>query len=109
VNGWNEKPMLSTDPIISALLASGTKAYTKGNLQLLYSPMEQHSDGLWKHASISHPQRYPYWDEILDVRYTFFSENDEVMQVLPPKREYVNVAKNCFHLWCPVGRRLTPG
>jgi len=106
---WKEKPMLGADSITSALLATGTKAYTKGMLQLLFSTMEQHPDGLWKHASISHPNRYPTWDEILDVRYTFFGEQEEVMQVLPPKSEYINVHKNCFHLWCPVGRRLTPG
>ena len=52
--------------------------------------------------------RYLYltWDEILDVRYAFFDESDEVYQILPPKEEYVNVHKNCFHLWSKVGHRF---
>lgn len=108
LNGWRENPMLGVDAITAVLLASGTKAYTKGHLRLLYTSKEQHLDGLWAHASISHPKHYPYWDEILDVRYTFFDEDAEVVQVLPPRSEYVNVSKNCFHLWSPIGKRITP-
>lgn len=109
LNGWQEIPILGTGSISSALLSVGTQAFRKGNLKLLYSAMEHHPDGLWKHASISHNERYPTWDEILDIRYTFFDSNNDVFQVLPPKNEYVNIHKNCFHLWSPIGRRITPG
>jgi len=108
INGWTEKPLLGIDVITTLLVASGTKAYTKGNLQLLFSPAEHHLHELWKHASISHPRRYPFWEEILDVRYSFFDKDDEVVQILPPKNEYINVSKNCFHLWSPIGKRITP-
>jgi len=108
-NSWHEVPMLAGDnSIVAALLSAGTKVYRKGNLKLLFSPLEQHPDGLWKHASVSHHARYPTWDEILDVRYLFFGENDDVVQILPPKGEYVNVAQNCFHLWSPIGKRVHP-
>lgn len=51
------------------------------------------------HMSISHPKRYPSWDEILRTRYKFFPENVELVMYLPKKGEYVNVHENCFHLW----------
>jgi len=108
-NGWKEKPLLGIDPITSVLRTSASSTWTKGHLFVVFSPLEQQPDGLWKHASISHPRRYPFWDEILDVRYSFFGDEDEVFQILPPKREYLNIHKNCFHLWSPVGRRITPG
>jgi len=106
-NGWLELPLNTLNPVIH-LLASGTRPYAKGHLRVLYSPKEHHPDGYWKHASVSHPTRYPTWDEILGVRYSFFDENDEVVQILPPKGEYINVHKNCFHLWSPIGKRITP-
>lgn len=108
MNGWKEIPMLGIDTITTVLLQSGTKMYIKKQLKLLYSPIERQRDGLWKHASISHAHRYPFWDEILEVRYTFFDDTDEVFQILPPKGEYINVHKNCFHLYSPIGRRITP-
>jgi hypothetical protein len=98
-NGWHEVEMAP-----NKLLTVGTTAWRKEHLLLLFSPLEQHATGqLWAHASISHPKRYPNWDEILDARYTFFTETDEVVQVLPKKDEYVNLHKNCFHLWSPCG------
>ena len=108
MNGWIEQPISGPSAITSVLLASGTKSYTKGSLKLLYTAREQHLDGLWKHASISHPRRYPYWTEILEVRYAYFGDDDDVAQILPPRSEYVNINKNCFHLWSPIGRRITP-
>lgn len=108
-DGWKEIEIIGTDLISQSLLSSGSKAYIKGRLQLLLTPLEAHPDGLWRYASISHPLRYPYWEEILDVRYSFFDSDNDVFQVLPPKSEYVNVSKNCFHLWSPIGRRITPG
>lgn len=104
-NGWVEVPLISGLPV-----GVGTTAWRKDNLRVLFSPIETHTENgcQWSHASVSHHARYPTWDEILDVRYTFFSETDEVCQILPPKGEYVNLHKNCFHLWSPIGKRIIP-
>ena len=102
---WEKIP---TPIPLQLMLSKGTQVWVKGELKVLFSPNEAHPDGMWKHLSISHPKRYPIWDEILAARYEFFFETDDVAQVLPPKSEYVNVSKNCFHLWSPIGRRLTP-
>jgi len=50
------------------------------------------------HISISHKHRYPSWDEIVLLKNHFFGDMD-VMMILPKKEDYVNVHKNCFHLW----------
>lgn len=56
-------------------------------------------DGGHLHASISHPSRYPTWDEIRAVRDWYFPEEMEVVMVLARRSEYVNLHPNCFHLW----------
>lgn len=50
------------------------------------------------HLSISHPHRYPKWDEISDARYSLLPDAAYMVMYLPPKAEYVNFHKNCFHL-----------
>lgn len=51
------------------------------------------------HVSISHTARYPTWEEIKAVRAWAWDEDTEVVMVLARRRDYVNIAKNCFHLW----------
>ncbi len=55
-------------------------------------------EGCW-HVSIAHPDRYPTWDEIKEVRYAMMPGDITVAMLLPPKEVYVNVHENCFHLW----------
>lgn len=55
--------------------------------------------GKLKHVSISHEQRYPTWEEIKLIRNELFAPYRDVMMVLPREGNYVNVHKNCFHLW----------
>jgi hypothetical protein len=50
------------------------------------------------HLSISHPMRYPKWDEISDARYSLIPNEVTMYMYLPPREEYVNFHKNCFHL-----------
>lgn len=54
--------------------------------------------GPLKHVSISHQSRYPTWEEIREIKDALFGDID-VMMVLPKKADYVNIHKNCFHLW----------
>ncbi len=57
----------------------------------------------WEHVSISTPVRCPTWDEMCLVKSLFWDDEDCVLQFHPPQSEYVNNAKNCLHLWRPVG------
>lgn len=55
------------------------------------------------HLSISHPRRYPTWDEIKVARYSIPTVADVAFmaQLLPLVEEgqWTNVHDNCFHLY----------
>lgn len=51
------------------------------------------------HLSVSHPNRYPNWDEIKAIRYGLLPDNKTFAIVLPPSSQYVNLHQNCFHLF----------
>jgi hypothetical protein len=53
---------------------------------------------MW-HLSISHADRYPEWDEIVEARYRFIPDQVRVAQLLPPRAEWVNLHPTCMHLW----------
>jgi hypothetical protein len=50
------------------------------------------------HMSISHPSRYPTWDEIAAVRYQLIPAASDAVMVLPPEREYINIHNFCFQV-----------
>lgn len=61
------------------------------------------SDGMgWEHVSISLPTRCPTWDEMCRVKALFWDDEDSVMQLHPPKSEWVNNHSFCLHLWRPI-------
>ena len=51
------------------------------------------------HLSISHPFRYPKWEELKTIRYALTPKDVHMVMTLPPPSEYVNIHNNCFHLW----------
>lgn len=54
--------------------------------------------GDW-HLSISHPTRYPTYEEIKQARYQFIPNEVTMAMIFPPKEQFVNLHPNCFHLW----------
>ncbi|MFA7296285.1 MAG: hypothetical protein WC211_03740 [Dehalococcoidia bacterium] len=59
--------------------------------------------GIGLHLSISHPGRYPTWDEIAHARYSLLPDDKTFVMFLPPSDQYVNVeggprGGNVFHL-----------
>jgi hypothetical protein len=79
---------------------NGTRAYCFGGCAVMIAmePSGPMATLLW-HMSISHPTRYPTWDEIRDARYTLCPKNITMAMLLPPENEYVNAHPNCFHLY----------
>lgn len=71
-----------------------SQCFTWGELSVIKSL----DDGRW-HLSISHPRRYPTWDEIKTARYDLLSRDITMAMLLPPVEDYVNIHQNCFHLW----------
>lgn len=72
----------------------GTRKFRMGGCTILLS--DSHVG--W-HLSISHPQRYPTWDEIAEARYKLVPDKVTMAMMLPPRDEYLNLHPNCFHLW----------
>lgn len=61
------------------------------------------SDGLdWEHVSVSLPHRCPTWSEMCFIKGMFWDDEDCVMQLHPPKSDWVNNHQYCLHLWRPV-------
>jgi hypothetical protein len=55
------------------------------------------------HLSISHPSRYPTWDEIKTARYSIPELADvplmaQLLPIVEGDEEWVNAHDNCFHL-----------
>lgn len=78
----------------------GIEVFRSGSL-VAFRAREPHGRGsqLKLHVSVSHPARYPRWDELLSARYALMPGDITVAQIMPPRDEYVNVHPNCFHLW----------
>ena len=60
--------------------------------------------GGWEHVSVSvsgRPQHTPSWPDMCLVKDTFWDEEDAVMQLHPPRSQYVNNHPGCLHLWRP--------
>lgn len=96
---WNWKK-LGPSPLLPHCM---TYLETHRNLRILVG-IEQ---GFW-HLSISHPDRYPTWDEIKEARYEFLPHSLHIAMILPPPSEYVNLHDNCFHLHELGPREITP-
>ena len=66
------------------------------------------SDGMgWEHVSVSvfGEDRCPTWEEMEFVCRLFWNTDECVMQLHPPRSEWINQHKYCLHLWKPT----TPG
>lgn len=77
----------------------GGERYTVGECDVLQTDK--------RHLSISHPDRYPTWDEIAAARYALLPRLRDCVMVLPPHDEYANLHPNCFHVH--LLRELGPG
>lgn len=60
------------------------------------------SNGLgWDHVSVSLTNRCPNWEEMSFVKSLFWDDDECVMQLHPPKSDYINNHRYCLHLWKP--------
>lgn len=70
----------------------------------------------WDHVSVSMRitkddkeymlPRCPTWEEMCYIKELFFEDEETVIQIHPPKSEYVNCHPYCLHLWRPQVERL---
>jgi len=60
----------------------------------------------WQHVSVSVRGRTPTWEEMAFVKDLFWGPEEAVMQLHPPRSQYVNCHPNCLHLWRPLDVRI---
>jgi hypothetical protein len=96
------------DDAENMLYAAGAlvaKRWVVGECSVMVSRDPLGPDGSYRwHLSIAHPSRYPSWDEIKTAVYGIDTLPDGVVmaQILGTGRnqgEWVDVHRNCFHLY----------
>ena len=60
----------------------------------------------WEHVSVSLRNRCPNWPEMCFVKDLFWEDEEAVMQLHPPKSDYVNCHQYCLHMWRPKDQRI---
>lgn len=63
----------------------------------------------WEHVSVSvigKAKRTPTWPEMCFVKDLFWDPEDPVMQLHPPRSQWVNNFEGCLHLWRPIDREI---
>lgn len=55
----------------------------------------------WEHASVRpYAKRIiPTWSDMCKIKDMVWNDDEAVIQIHPPKSEYVNFLENCLHLW----------
>jgi hypothetical protein len=95
-----ELPLPSALTLLKAA-STGLRRFALDECNILVSQEPgPHSFTLRWHLSISHPSRYPTWDEIKTARYKLVPHDVTMAMILPPPDQYVNVEAqdNVFHL-----------
>jgi hypothetical protein len=72
------------------------------SLRIIASPGDANENVPWEHVSVSTRHRCPYWKEMCFVKDLFWDKEEAVMQLHPPRSEYVNNHNFCLHLWRPL-------
>lgn len=88
--------------MIEAIGALTAERWTLADCLVMIAREPLATDGYRWHLSISHPSRYPSWDEIKAVVFGLPQLSGVTMaQVLSPDdgSVWVNVHDNCFHLY----------
>lgn len=64
--------------------------------------------GGWDHVSVAPLKKKitPSWEMMCKVKDIFFYDDEAVIQIHPPKKNYVNNRSNCLHLWRPLDYEL---
>lgn len=70
------------------------------------SGMPEDPTAQWEHVSVSLPDRCPTWEEMCKIKALFWDDDDCVMQLHPPRADWVNNHSYCLHLWRPADAEI---
>lgn len=74
-----------------------------------YGPTPDPADGDWLHASISHRERMPTYEELVLLHGAVWKGDGYAYQVFAPRSQHVNIAEHALHLWGTLlGRPVLP-
>jgi hypothetical protein len=76
------------------------------DLRILVSPGDANEGIPWEHVSVSLPNRCPNWPEMSFVKDLFWDAVETVMQLHPPKSQWINNHPYCLHLWRPMTEKI---
>lgn len=88
----------------------GAFFFTRGQTRIRIIATDGEGEIPWEHVSVtvayrrgccSWVERMPTWDEMCWVKGLFWGDDEAVMQLHPPKSDYVNNHRYCLHLWKP--------
>jgi len=60
----------------------------------------------WEHVSVSLPNRCPNWPEMCFIKSLFWDDEETVMQLHPPKSQWINNHSFCLHMWRPLKQEI---
>lgn len=81
----------------------GVFQYRKNGVNLRIIASSGNDEIPWEHVSVSTEVRCPTWDEMDAVKRLFWDDEQAVMQLHPPRSQWVNNHEHCLHLWRPTG------
>jgi hypothetical protein len=76
------------------------------SLLIIASPGDANENIPWEHVSVSLKNRCPNWKEMCFVKDLFWEEEEAVMQLHPPRSQWINNHPFCLHLWRPVEEKI---
>lgn len=81
-------------------MEAGTKTYKMGKVKIFVSPPDARLNQPGWHLSISHPDRYPTWDEVASAWYQLVPDADNRVgqMALPKKAHYISIHNYCFQV-----------
>ena len=75
-------------------------AYVNGDRGIsLIVTSEMHDGKRWIHLSIAGMTGTPMWNDLIGARDAVLGSDKKAIQILPPKKEHVNLHPTCFHLF----------
>lgn len=86
--------------LINMGMQLGTRKYKMGRVSILVSPPDARVGQAGWHMSISHPDRYPTWDEVASAWYQLVPDADNRVgaMMLPKKADYISIHNYCFQV-----------
>lgn len=81
------------------MIQPGTQRYKMGKVMVMISPPVEEAGMGW-HMSISHPDRYPTWDEVAKAWYELVPNADNRVgaMILPKHEDYISIHNFCLQV-----------